>query len=79
EAMAGVPDVRSVHDLHIWAMSTTETALTCHLTRPDNREGDAFLHAACEGLQARFGIGHVTLQVETGAADHCRLAPADVV
>ncbi|HMP61910.1 MAG TPA: cation diffusion facilitator family transporter [Phenylobacterium sp.] len=77
--LAALPGVTGVHDLHIWAMSTTETALTCHLTRPDNREGDAFLHAACEGLQARFGIGHVTLQVETGAADHCRLAPADVV
>jgi cobalt-zinc-cadmium efflux system protein len=77
--LAERPGVTGVHDLHIWAMSTTETALTCHLTRPDNADPDAFLHAACEGLQARFGIGHVTLQVETGEAAHCRLSPADVV
>jgi cobalt-zinc-cadmium efflux system protein len=75
----GLPGVTEVHDLHIWAMSTTETALTVHLTRPANADGDAFLHQACEGLAARFGIGHATLQVETGGADPCRLAPAEVV
>jgi cobalt-zinc-cadmium efflux system protein len=74
-----LPGVTGVHDLHIWAMSTTETALTAHITRPDNSESDAFLHAACAGLQERFGIGHATLQVETGEADLCRLAPAEVV
>ena len=74
-----LPGVTGVHDLHIWAMSTTETALTAHITRPENSEPDAFLHAACEGLQARFGIGHATLQVEMGEAAHCRLAPAEVV
>ncbi|MDO8900606.1 MAG: cation diffusion facilitator family transporter [Phenylobacterium sp.] len=73
------PGVAGVHDLHIWALSTTETALTAHITRPDNTESDAFLHAACEGLQARFGIGHATLQVETGEASVCRLFPAEVV
>ncbi|MFT4934822.1 MAG: cobalt-zinc-cadmium efflux system protein [Pseudoalteromonas distincta] len=74
-----LPGVSGVHDLHIWAMSTTETALTAHITRPENAESDAFLHAACEGLQAQFGIGHATLQVEMGEAAHCRLAPAEVV
>lgn len=74
-----LPGVTGVHDLHIWAMSTTETALTAHITRPENSEPDAFLHAACEGLQDRFGIGHATLQVEMGEAAHCRLAPAEVV
>jgi cobalt-zinc-cadmium efflux system protein len=77
------PGVTEVHDLHIWSMSTTETALTAHLIRPDgDTEGEApdrFLHEACAGLSERFGIGHVTLQVERGDAAHCRLAPADVV
>ena len=73
------PGVTDVHDLHIWAMSTTETALTVHLTRPDNADADAFLHAACDGLAERFHIGHCTLQIETGDAAQCRLAPAETV
>jgi cobalt-zinc-cadmium efflux system protein len=81
--LANLPGVTEVHDLHIWAMSTTETALTAHVIRPVGKEygddGDLFLHGACEGLSARFGIGHVTLQVETGADAACRLAPAGVV
>jgi len=77
--LAGLPGVTEVHDLHIWAMSTTETALTAHVIRPANDDGDGFLHGACEGLASRFGIGHATLQVETGGADACRLAPAEVV
>jgi cobalt-zinc-cadmium efflux system protein len=67
------PGVTEVHDLHVWAMSTTETAMTAHLTRPDNADGDDFLHATCEGLAHRFGIGHSTLQVEIGGSP-CRLA-----
>jgi cobalt-zinc-cadmium efflux system protein len=73
------PGVVEVHDLHVWAMSTTETALTAHLIRPENPDGDAFLHGACDGLHDRFGIGHATLQVETRADVVCRLAPAEVV
>jgi cobalt-zinc-cadmium efflux system protein len=75
------PGVIEVHDLHIWAMSTTETALTAHLVRPLNGDGDsdAFLHAICEGLARQFNIGHATLQVETDPAHACRLAPAEVV
>ncbi len=77
--LAERPGVVEVHDLHIWAMSTTETALTAHLIRPDHADGDAFLHETCEGLVRRFRIGHATLQVETDAAAACRLAPAEVV
>jgi cobalt-zinc-cadmium efflux system protein len=78
--LAGLPGVTDVHDLHIWAMSTTETALTVHLTRPDNVDADHFLHDTADGLAERFRIGHPTLQIETGAAGHaCHLAPADVV
>lgn len=73
------PGVQEVHDLHIWAMSTTETALTAHVIRPANGDGDAFLHETCEELSRRFNIGHATLQVETDASAPCRLAPAHVV
>ena len=77
--LAAQPGVTGVHDLHIWAMSTTENALTAHVTRIDHEGTDAFLHAACVTLAERFNIGHATLQVETGDAEHCRLAPAGAV
>ena len=77
--LADLDGVTDVHDLHIWAMSTTETALTAHLTRPDNVEADSFLHAACEKLATRFGIIHCTLQVETGDGADCRLSAAEAV
>jgi cobalt-zinc-cadmium efflux system protein len=77
--LAALPGVEGVHDLHIWAMSTTETALTAHLLRPDNGDGDRFLHEACEGLAHRFNIGHCTLQVQTEQAHDCGLAAARAV
>ncbi len=77
EFLASLDGVTEVHDLHIWAMSTSETALTAHLVRPGGHD-DAFLHAVCEQLAHRFHIHHATLQVETSAGV-CRLAPADVV
>ncbi|KQN92977.1 cobalt transporter [Sphingomonas sp. Leaf231] len=72
EALATLPGVATVHDLHIWPMSTTEPGLTAHLSMPAGHPGDGFLHAAQAMLHDRFGIGHATLQVETGAA--CALA-----
>jgi cobalt-zinc-cadmium efflux system protein len=69
--------VTEVHDLHIWAMSTNETALTAHLVRPDGYD-DTFLHHVCGELSHRFNIQHATLQIEAGS-DVCRLAPAEVV
>ena len=69
--------VTEVHDLHIWAMSTNETALTAHLVRPGGYD-DSFLHRACEQLSHRFNIHHATLQVEAGS-DACKLASAEVV
>ena len=69
--------VTELHDLHIWAMSTNETALTAHLVRPAGFN-DAFLHGVCEELARRFNIHHATLQIEAGS-DVCRLAPAEVV
>jgi cobalt-zinc-cadmium efflux system protein len=74
--LAGLGGVREVHDLHIWAMSTTETALTAHLVMPGGFPGDAFLAEAGHGLHEQFGIGHATLQVETGDAAHpCSQSP----
>ena len=70
--LEGLRDVTAVHDLHIWAMSSTETALTAHLVIPGGHRGDAFLHEVTHELEHRFAIGHATVQVETGAhADHC--------
>jgi cobalt-zinc-cadmium efflux system protein len=72
------PGVTEVHDLHIWAMSTTETALTAHLVRPGVGLDDAFLGETIEGLASGFGIHHATIQIERGERT-CDLAPAHVV
>lgn len=78
--LAGLPGVAEVHDLHIWGLSTTRTALTAHLVRPGAGTDDALLRRACEELRARFGVGHATLQVENGdPAQPCALAPEHVV
>lgn len=78
--LASLPGVTEVHDLHIWAMSTTENALTAHLVMPAGHPGDAFLHSACRDLEERFGIHHVTLQIEVAdTATACALAPDHVV
>jgi cobalt-zinc-cadmium efflux system protein len=72
--------VGEVHDLHIWAMSTRETALTAHLVIPDGYPGDDFLHRLGQLLEREFGICHVTLQTETGTSSApCALAPDHVV
>lgn len=62
--------VASMHDLHIWGMSTTETALTAHLVMPD-RTGpdDRFLEQLASELRQRFAIHHATLQIESGDGD----------
>ena len=75
--LAGLEGVSEVHDLHVWAMSTNETALTAHLVRPGGAD-DAFLHHVCEELSHRFNIHHSTLQVEI-SAEICKLAPAERV
>jgi cobalt-zinc-cadmium efflux system protein len=71
--LESLPGVTRLHDLHIWAMSTTETALSGHLVMPDGRGGDAFLKGTCDELQRRFGIGHATLQIESEEME-CTLA-----
>ena len=78
--LESVPGVTAVHDLHIWGMSTTETALTAHLVRPGQATDDAMLSTLAERLRVEHGIGHATLQVEAGDAGFpCVLAPHDVV
>jgi cobalt-zinc-cadmium efflux system protein len=77
--LGSLPGVTEVHDLHIWSMSTTETALTGHLVIPGQHPGDVFLRETCEHLQNRFRIGHSTLQIEIDGAVTCRLAPEDVI
>jgi cobalt-zinc-cadmium efflux system protein len=71
--------VASLHDLHVWPLSTTETALTCHLVMPAGHPGDAFIHGLCRGLADRFKIHHATLQIEVDAHIACALAPDEVV
>jgi cobalt-zinc-cadmium efflux system protein len=78
--LSALPGVSEVHDLHIWAMSTTEIALTAHVLMPDGHPGDAFLHEVSAQLGSRFQIHHATVQIEIGSdAAACRLAPDDVV
>ncbi len=77
--IAGQPGVSAVHDLHIWPMSTTETALTAHLVMPGGCPGDDFLHELAHELEHDFGIGHATVQVERAADASCALASEAVV
>ena len=72
------PGVSGIHDLHVWPISTTETALTCHLVMPTGA-GDAFIVETAQMLRASFRIGHTTLQIETHPDNGCALAPDDVV
>ncbi len=77
--LTALQGVIEVHDLHIWGLSTTETALTAHLVVTDDG-GDHRPHALATELRDRFGIGHVTLQVErAGDAELCWLRPGDVI
>ena len=77
--LASVPGVLEVHDLHIWGLSTTQTALTAHLVCADASDENRLRDVTAE-LRDRFGIGHATLQIETDAeAELCRLRPHDVV
>lgn len=64
--LSQLPGVAKVHDLHIWAMSTTENALTAHLVKPDGRVDDPLLGRIQNDLHQRFGITHMTVQLECG-------------
>jgi cobalt-zinc-cadmium efflux system protein len=64
------PGVVAVHDLHVWAMSTTGIALTAHLVMPAGHPGDAFFEQITQALRKRFAITHTTLQIELANSDH---------
>jgi cobalt-zinc-cadmium efflux system protein len=73
--LAGQRGVTDVHDLHIWALSTTSVALTAHLVVPDRDQNDALLGSLTPFLKKRFRIDHATLQIERDRCDHgCRAA-----
>jgi len=74
QTLAGV---ERVHDLHIWHISTTETALTAHLVMPTGHPGDAFLAGASRQLLDTFGISHCTFQVETSVVTNCKLESSE--
>lgn len=77
--LSGLPGVVAIHDLHIWGMSTTHAALTAHLVKPAVEDDDRLLGEACRVLHDRFGIEHVTLQIErSDTAARCAQAPEDV-
>ena len=78
--LCALPRVVEVHDLHIWAMSTTETALTAHLVMPGNSCEPTFIAGACKELHEKFDIDHATLQIDPEEASApCALAPDGVV
>ena len=79
-ALRALPGVIEVHDLHVWALSTTGTALTAHLVRAQDGETAPLLRLAAQEVRERFGIGHATFQIETAElAETCALRPAGVV
>jgi len=69
------PGVSNVHDLHIWALSTTRTALAAHVVW-DGTDADAFLDHVTDELAQDFGIGHVTLQLETAPCERAKMCLA---
>lgn len=78
--LVALPGVAEMHDLHIWAMSTTETALTVHLVMPAGHPGDEFFVNVIRQIEEKFHIGHATIQIETGTSSNpCVLAPDHVV
>jgi cobalt-zinc-cadmium efflux system protein len=69
--LAGLPGVTDVHDLHIWPISTTNTALTCHLVMAGGHPGDGFLAKIAHELDHRFSIDHPTMQIEVTKLQAC--------
>jgi cobalt-zinc-cadmium efflux system protein len=70
--LQSIPAIADAHHLHIWALSTTETALTVHLVKPDPADDDGLLRKINQELTERFGIGHATIQFERENLQQCR-------
>jgi cobalt-zinc-cadmium efflux system protein len=78
--LMALPGVAEIHDLHVWALSTTETALTVHLVKPEATVDDDWLARVSQELHDRYSIEHATIQVECGRATQpCKLRPEDTV
>jgi cobalt-zinc-cadmium efflux system protein len=78
--LGSLPGVVEVHDLHVWAIGTTDTALTAHLVRGDVHQDRTLLLGVQEGARTRFGISHATVQLETSdVAANCLLRPDHVI
>lgn len=77
--LEALPGVAGLHDLHIWAMSTTENALTVHVVMPGGHPGDAFINDLTHELEHRFGIRHPTVQIELGDERACAFEAETVV
>jgi cobalt-zinc-cadmium efflux system protein len=75
--LEGLPGVAGAHHLHVWAMSTTENALTVHLVFPAGHPGDAFLAQVCGELSRKFRIHHPTMQIEIADGTHCAIETAE--
>ncbi len=73
------PGVSAIHDLHVWPMSTTESAMTCHCVMPGGHPGDEFLARTAHELAERFDICHATIQIEIQEGVPCALEPDHVV
>jgi cobalt-zinc-cadmium efflux system protein len=79
-ALAALPGVREVHDLHVWGASTSEISLTAHLVAVDGTDHDRLLSGAEAVLRERFRVAHSTIQIEgLAACEQCRQRPADVL
>ena len=70
EYLAAQPGVTDVHDLHVWALSTTGNALSAHLVIPDGHPGDRVIDGIVGTLRAEFAMHHATLQVDMGTTQH---------
>jgi cobalt-zinc-cadmium efflux system protein len=77
--LEGLPGIADVHHLHVWAMSTTETALTVHLAFAGGHPGDAFLQGVSDDLRRRFNIHHPTIQIEIGEGAACAIEEPGLV
>lgn len=76
--LRALPGVKGVHDLHVWAMSTTEIALTAHLVMPGGHPGDAFLEKISHDLHHHFHITHPTIQIEFNDPNHGCAQPLNI-
>jgi cobalt-zinc-cadmium efflux system protein len=75
EYLKSIPGITNAHHLHIWALSTTETALTVHLVKPDPADDDGLLGRIHRELEERFHIGHATIQFERENQEQCSSTP----